>query len=151
RLLDQIAQLTQNADSEQTVQSALQAERSKLEEQIASIEQLKEIRDLARSVGEGLTAVEIEDRDIARLSAEMSAAQEQAASLPALQAEMDRLKGLAAQVERINALAQERTSTQARIDQLQEARLRLEKLTSQRAERHEQAQRLRQDLPKARE
>src|SRR5262249_28888863 len=101
KLLDSAAELLEKIELGKQKQAELRLEREALDARLASIEQLKEVRDLTRTVGEGLHAVEIENSDILRLNGEIEAAEQQAASLPELKAQIDQLKTVATNLETV--------------------------------------------------
>ncbi|HLQ33588.1 MAG TPA: AAA family ATPase, partial [Chloroflexota bacterium] len=137
RLQRELAQLADFTAAEQHKQAALQIAHGRLSQDLAEVERLKAIRDLASSAGKTLLAIEDDRAESERLQLELAQLQLEAARLPELEADLSRLEALAIDVAELDLLDQAQAQRQRQLQTLAEAAERLQRLQASAAERQE--------------
>ncbi|MFI5268063.1 MAG: AAA family ATPase, partial [Chloroflexota bacterium] len=150
RLHWEIASLGETIGAEQRRRTDLEREAERLVGALAEVEQLKTVRDLARTAGETLLAMDEDRAETERVKEELAKLQVDAARLPQIEVELTRLDSLAADLAELARLDEAQAQRRRELVRLAEAGERVQRLRASVAERRTAQQSVASELAEAR-
>jgi len=146
RLTRELDELARSIASQEQRQAELRDAARQVEQRLAEVDQLKNVRDLSRSAGEALLSIAEARGEIERVRQEQAAAQAAADRLPEVQAELTHLEALAADLAELASLEEAQEQRRRHLASLGEANQRVLRLSAAHAERDASLARVAEDL-----